>query len=61
MGITIIINSAPLIAPGAEGAGGAGARVVQLLGVRVHRADGEFPGLVTLPTVDWFVSSSGGA
>ena len=60
MGITIIINSAPLIPPGAEGAGGAGARVVQLLRVRVHRADGEFPGLVTLPCVDWLVSTSPG-
>ena len=58
MGITIIINPAALIAPGAEGAGGAGAGVVQLLGVRVHRADGEFPGLVTLPIVGWLVSTS---
>ena len=38
MKITIIINTI-LILPGAEGAGGAGAGVVQLLGVRVHRAD----------------------
>ena len=60
MKITIIINRA-LIWPGAQGAGGAGAGVVQLLGVRVHRAHWEFPGLVTLPTVDWLVSPSGGA
>ena len=60
MKIRIIINQA-VIRPGAEGAGGAWAGVVQLLGVRVHRAHWQFPGLVTLPTVDWFVSSSGGA
>ena len=57
-------NKTPSL-PGAEGAGGARAGVVQLLGVGVHRADRQLPGLVGLPAADglaghdWRVSCGG--